>query len=154
GLRSARRRRTALGPNGVTGLLLDPDHVRLVGAADADLLVRFGDVGDGRDPVDQQRVYAGPDEPRVDLANLAPDRQPIASGRAGHLDRLGAVADRRDELHVSSSRRTSRGWGPAVRGEPMIKLPVPGSVILRGWPDTGATRRRFTCRSEIGRAHV
>src|SRR2546422_8848229 len=27
--------------------------------------------------------------------------------------------------HGSASRRTSRGWGPAVRGEPMIKLRAP-----------------------------
>src|SRR5207244_12050017 len=77
-----------------------------------------------------RRVCAWSGQRRIDLANLAPDRQPIAPGRAGHLDRLDVIADRRDKLHGSASRRTSRGWGPAVRGEPMIKFVSTWSPIV------------------------
>src|SRR5205823_5667653 len=112
-LGSAPRRRTALGPNGVTGLLLDPDHVRLVGDADDARPVALGDVGDVRDPVDQQRVYAGPDEPRVDLANLAPDRQP---GRRPHRDMSAvagadAVSGRRPRRSYSARTAATRATG-------------------------------------------
>src|SRR2546427_11149588 len=58
----------------------------------------------------------------------SPDRQPIAPGRAGHLDRLDVVADRRDKLHSNGVR----GAGP-----------------LGGWPEQGATRLRSSTRHPL-----
>src|SRR5207247_10330280 len=55
--------------------------------------------------------------------------------RACRRHRPAAVGGRRDELHGGASRRTSRGGGPAVRGETMIKVRVPGTGRLGGWPE-------------------
>src|SRR2546426_4085823 len=106
------RSRAGLGPDEVASRLLDLDHVRLVGDADDARPVPRGDVGDVRDPVDQQRVYALRGQPRIDLPDLALDHQPIASVRACHLNPLGAVPDRRDEVHghrgLQPGRRPNR----------------------------------------------
>src|SRR2546430_14738551 len=54
-------------------------------------------------------------------------RDPALLEEALRLARLLTVGETEDldPDHGIASRRTSRGWGPAVRGEPMIKLRGP-----------------------------